>query len=290
MVRGGQRKSLADLTGSVGDHSPVDGLETRQVPPPPATTARLADLVANPHNPREVGDLSDLASIAVQQLQPVLVVTRAAYLRLYPDEAAAIGAARWVVVTGSRRLAAAREYGRENLDIVVKDEVAADRATFIWATIDENIGRRDFDVLEEAHAVEQLVTECGGIADDAADRLNRSKGWVSQRRALLKLAPELQEALRRGELAIRVARSLARVPREEQVARWQAEQERATKQPDTAPKPEAKPKPASVPRLTKALRRFEPAPVALAEALWDYLDADQVGQLTARLDELGGRR
>ncbi|WP_280393486.1 ParB/RepB/Spo0J family partition protein [Nocardia wallacei] len=292
MPRGGQRKSLADLTNSVGDHSPVDGREIRLTPVPdgPPVTARLEQLAANPHNPREVGDLSDLASIAVTQLQSVLVVTREAYLRLYPEDAGTIGAARWVVVTGSRRLAAARQFGRTDLDIVVKDDVAVDRATFIWATIDENIGRRDFDVIEEARAVEQLVVECGGLAEEAAVRLKRSGGWVSQRRALLHLAPELQDALRRGELAIRLARSLARVPKEDQVARWQAEQERTEKKPDDGEGAESRPRPpirpASATHIAKALRKFEPEPTVLAEALQDYLDADQLKQLAAQLGQL----
>jgi len=53
---------------------------------------------------------------------------------------------------------------------------------------------------------------------------------VSQRRALLALAPELQVALRHGEMAIRVARSIARLPTEDQVAAWLAAQQEAEDQ------------------------------------------------------------
>ncbi|MGW0359253.1 ParB/RepB/Spo0J family partition protein [Nocardia nova] len=286
MPRGGTRKNLADLFDSVGDKSPVDGDHTRTGSSTGTpTSAPLSEIVANPRNPRrDLGDLSDLASIADMQLQSALVVTADAYLRLYPEDADRIGTARWVVVNGCRRDAAARRYGRSDLEIVVKDEVAKDRITFLTAAIDENIGRRDFDVIEEAEAVERLVQECGN-SGVAAERLKKSKGWVSQRRALLQLAPELQEALRAGELAVRVARSLAKVPKEAQVAKWRAELEReSTKEPtDGRPRPEPQRLPATTPRITKALRRFEPEPKILAEALREYLAPAQLEQLVDAL-------
>ncbi|MGK8506380.1 ParB/RepB/Spo0J family partition protein [Nocardia asiatica] len=284
MARGTTRRSLADLTDSIGDNSPVDGQAVIR-PTITPTSAPLPHLVANPRNPRQdVGDLSDLESIRDRQLQPALVVARDSYLALYPEDKSSVGDALWVVINGCRRLAAARKYGRSELDIVVKNEVARDRISLLTAAIDENIGRRDFDVIEEAHAVEQLVIECGS-AGEAAKQLNRTDGWVSQRRALLRLAPELQTALRAGELAVRVARSLARVPKEEQVARWRAEQEREENKPqqNEGSRPDPAPRPASAPHITKALRRFEPNPDVLAQALRSYLDPVQLSELVDAL-------
>ncbi|WP_342661384.1 Nucleoid occlusion protein (plasmid) [Rhodococcus ruber] len=280
----GTRTSLASLAAAVGEHSPVDRHPQRSAP----TTAPLTDLVANPRNPRDdLGDLSDLASIAETQLQPVLVVTREVYLRLYPQDETALADARWVVINGCRRFAAASKFGRSRLDIVVKDEVAHDRATLLAAAVTENIGRRDFDVIEEAKAVELLVTECGR-ADAAAARLGKTEGWVSQRRALLKLAPELQIALRRGELAVRHARSLARVPLEQQVDFWQAQQNKTTGKEDAGdvdlprnPRPRA-----DAAKVVRAFRRLDADPPTLADALRDYLDEDG---LRALIDALAVR-
>jgi len=218
MAGRGGRVDLSDLAGSVGSSSTVDapassdGVFRANVP--------LGQLVANPRNPRsDVGSLEDLATIAERQLQPGAVVSRNAWLALWPDDAAQLGAARWVVVNGCRRLAACHHYQRAGMDVVIRDSIAHDKQSILWAAIVENIDRQDFDVLEEAHAVELLVTETGSAAA-AAERLGRSSGWVSQRRALLKLAPELQQALRAGELAVRVARSLAQVPLDKQVEAW----------------------------------------------------------------------
>lgn len=272
----GQRTNLASLANSVGDHSPVE-----QIAAVPSRTAPLTELTANPRNPREdLGDLSNLESIADMQLQPAVVVTRAAYLALYPDDAIAT---RYVVINGCRRLAAAHKYGRTDLAIVVNDELARDRVTLISAAIAENVDRQDFDVIEEAKAVQSLVTECGS-AMAAATRLRKTEAWVSQRRALLSLAPELQTALRRGELAIREARALARVPLEQQVARWQAAQDKKTEDrpPDRGADRRA-PNPSRI--IATALRDFGSRPQLLADALRTHLGPDGVKTLLTVLAE-----
>ena len=270
----GQRTNLAALAGAVGDNSPVD--QTAQIP---GRTAPLAELTANPRNPRDdLGDLADLASIADIQLQPAVAVSKAAYLKLYPDDNIT---ARYVVINGCRRLAAAHKYGRTDLAVVVNDDIARDRITLISASISENVDRQDFDVIEEAKAVESLVVECGR-ADEAAARLHKTEAWVSQRRALLKLAPELQTALRRGELAIREARTLARVPLEQQVARWRAALDK--KESDTAPDGGNGSRPPTRSRvIASALGEFETKPQLLADALSTYLGAEGVQTLVELL-------
>ena len=239
----------------------------------------LTDLTPNPRNPRDdLGDLSNLESIADMQLQPAVVVTKAAYLKLYPEDRIAT---RLVVINGCRRLAAAHKYGRTDLDIVVNDEIARDRVTLISASIAENVDRQDFDVIEEAKAVASLVKECGTAAE-AANRLRKTEAWVSQRRSLLMLAPELQSALRRGELAIREARQLARVPLEQQVARWQAAQDR--KSDDGQENSTANKRPASPSRvIASALKEFDSKPQLLADALRSHLGPDGVKTLLATL-------
>jgi ParB family chromosome partitioning protein len=271
----GQRTNLAELAGDVGANSPVDRLSVA------ASNASLQlplkDLVANPRNPRDdLGTLDDLASIADLQLQPAVAVTKKAYLKLYPDDDIK---ARYVVVNGCRRLAAAHKYGRVDLAVIVNDEIARDRITLVSACITENVDRQDFDIIEEAKAVEALVAECA-TAGEAARRLRKTDGWVSQRRALLTLAPELQAALRRGELAVRDARSLARVPYEEQVARWRAAQDKKNDGPDEGDK--RPPRSQTQTRIiTAALAEFHARPQTLAEALKTHLGPEGVAVLVA---------
>lgn len=277
----GTRTNLASLAGAVGDNSPVDQLGAPR-PDMSGHSVPLSELSANPRNPREdLGDLTGLASIADMQLQPAVVVTTSAYLALYPKDAITT---RYVVVNGCRRLAAAHKYGRHDLSVVVNDEIARDRVTLISASIAENVDRQDFDVIEEARAVETLVAECGR-ADEAATRLHKTQGWVSQRRALLALAPELQTALRRGELAIREARALARVPLAQQVARWQAaiDKKDDPRQGEGSSQRQRPPSRSGV--IAKALGEFDSKPELLAEALHTYLGAGGVQTLLAVLTE-----
>jgi ParB family transcriptional regulator, chromosome partitioning protein len=187
-------------------------------------TVPVASVAPNPINPREdTADLSDLESMrTLGQLQPCVVVTRAAFTAVNPGHDAAVGRAEYVVVAGTRRRLAAEKYGLATLDIVVRDVLAGDPETFFGASISENIDRQAFAPLEEARALERLVALSGsGVA--AAELLSRSKGWVSQRLALLKLSPAMQDLLRAGELPVHVARRLAQLPADEQLAAWHDE-------------------------------------------------------------------
>jgi len=294
MGRGGV-KTFEGLVDAVGDHSSVDGKAHAPVVAPRSGLSRsvpLRELIGNPYNPRDsVGDLEELASIVDFQLQPVVVVTRGAFHTIYPE---AKISARWVVIIGNRRLAAAQKFGRPELDIVVKDELAKDRATLLTAVISENVDRSGFDVIEEAKAVESLVGEYGS-ADAAADHLRKSKTWVSHRRALLKLAPDLQEATRRGDLAIREARSLARVPFEQQVARWNAARDRnrprddANREPGEGSADSTTRDESAAPAgraVTRALRKFDTEPNALAVVLCEQLGESGARTLVSHLRKL----
>ena len=200
---------------------------TGSAPTPRSLTLEL--MAPNPRNPRaSLGDLEQLRSLTQTQLQPCLVVSRAAYLRLWPqDEEKLAEGTRYVVVNGCRRYAAAQHFGLAELEVTVKDQVAETRESLLAAAIQENIDRQDFDLLEEARAVEAMVLACEGSSTAAATRLNRTKGWVSQRRALLELSEQMQAALRQGELPVREARRLARVPQADQYTVWRREVEAA---------------------------------------------------------------
>jgi ParB family chromosome partitioning protein len=275
------------LLSDVGSNSPVDGAANATRAPAPTKAVPLDQLVANPYNPRDsLGDLADLASIVDHQLQPAIAVTRATFLGLFPD---AEVAAKWVVIIGNRRLAAARKFGRPTLDIIVKDDLARDRATLLSAVISENVDRKGFDVIEEAKAVERLVAEYGS-AEAAKESLKKSSTWITQRRALLKLDPVLQDALRRGDLPVREGRELAKLSHAEQVEFWKSRTDAGSGGADHHSSRRSSPGEGSAspgaPRarsLSRALRRFDTDPAALAGALYDELGETRVKTLVSQL-------
>ncbi|GAA2154192.1 ParB/RepB/Spo0J family partition protein [Kitasatospora kazusensis] len=219
-----KRRSLADLVGGNVKDSAADGQATspQMDGDVPAVRIKTDRLLANPHNPRDdIGDLEDLRSIAERQLQSCLVVTKAAYLRLWPDEADALRGTDYVVVNGCRRHAAAVRFGRHELICIVDDGVAESRAKLLRTALDENTERRDFDPIEEARAVESVVGEYPSAAA-AAGAEGWTTNWVSQRRRLLLLAPEVQKSVRErargGEgMALRDARWLCGRPNLDQM-------------------------------------------------------------------------
>ncbi|WP_280405553.1 ParB/RepB/Spo0J family partition protein [Nocardia brasiliensis] len=247
----------------------------------------LKDLVANPLNPREIVKVDDLASIAEIQLQPVLIVERQAFLKLWPELESELGTAKYVVINGCRRLLAAHEFGRTTLEVVIKNEVAATRATLRAASLRENVQRENLDVLDEAKGVQGLVEDCEGNGAAAGRQLGKTKMWVSQRLALLKLTPELQAKLRAGELAVREARELGRVPAEEQVARWEAQFKKVVDgEPDNSAKPAPAKRGVDAVKIAKTFKKWGAGTSLLASALYAHLDQSGVHDLIEQLNQM----
>jgi ParB family chromosome partitioning protein len=96
---------------------------------------------------------------------------------------------------------------------------ATSREAFINHLLKENLEREDFDVIERARGVEQLVTVCEeagqrGARTRAAEQLGKDRSWVTNQLILLELPAELQAMLSAGSLAERDGRTLARYAKE----------------------------------------------------------------------------
>lgn len=182
-------------------------------------TVPIDKLAHHPRNPRygytDTGELAKSLQ-EVGQKQAVGVVPVDVYLSHYPDDAELIGAAEYVVIMGNRRLAAARQAGLASMKITVEDALAGAEAVPESALI-ENIHREALPPLLEAQELRALVKKHGSQSK-VAKRISKSQGWISQRLALLKLSPELQEQLKAGELTVEDARAVAGKEPEDQPA------------------------------------------------------------------------
>ena len=217
-------KKRSRKRGRVSFSSDIFAEETslQSLPDGGSTQRRISlnELAHNPRNPRygyEDSETHDLASSLREhgQLQPATVVARDVYLSHYPEDADHLGSAPWVVLIGNRRLAAARLAEFTHLVVTVEDRLGGADPMLAEATLVENIHRQDLPPLLEARELQGLV-ERHGSQSKAAQRVAKTQGWVSQRLALLKLVPELQEQLRDGRMSVREARSIASLPPEDQ--------------------------------------------------------------------------
>ncbi|MGV9891659.1 hypothetical protein [Streptomyces sp. NPDC003395] len=251
----GRRTSLVSLAGAK-----VDDVPGRS--DPVLLQVPLDKLHCTRFNPRRnFGTEEELREfgekLQKEQLQPAVVVSRAAYLRLWPEEAERVGLASYVIANGERRYRASQLVGRPILEVVHREEVAKSRASFLDAVQSENNDRVNLDPIERAIAIETMVTELGG-ADQVAAYYEKTKGWVSQQRKLLKLTPELQDLVSAGEMPVRVARDIAGLPAEVQEVAWEEElaKRKAAKEAanrwkaDGAPKPRPEAEAAPAPRFT----------------------------------------
>ncbi|MFE6713955.1 ParB/RepB/Spo0J family partition protein [Streptomyces sp. NPDC057695] len=182
----------------------------------------LAKVAPTPLNPRRnFGTKEEMTWFGEElrqvQLAACVVVSREAYLKLWPSHEEAIGTdPEHVLLNGERRYRSALHVGIEQLDFVIRDDLAASREQFVNHVLAENLEREDFDVIERARGVQQLVDVCAenegerGARSRAAERLNKDRSWVTNQLALLTLPTPLQDQLSAGTVSERDGRSLAR--------------------------------------------------------------------------------
>ncbi|MFF5499828.1 ParB/RepB/Spo0J family partition protein [Streptomyces aquilus] len=211
---GGSARPVSARRAAIGA---ATGVPTEGVAPP--SRLPVHRISPNPENPRTtLGDLSELASSLKEhgQKQAITVMNRDAYIKANPARAGDLEAdTTHVVVDGSSRLAAAREAGLTHLNVMVDDEQGEDGDAILESALVANIHRNDLDPLDEARALQRLLSIHGSQVK-LAKRLHKSQGWVSQRLALLNLSPELQAVV--GEEPVELLRSVAKESHDRQEA------------------------------------------------------------------------
>ncbi|MGW9241311.1 ParB/RepB/Spo0J family partition protein [[Kitasatospora] papulosa] len=178
----------------------------------------ITAIARNPYNPREelkaIEEMADsLTSRGI--IQPLTVVTRSAFLAAHPGQDDALGTAQYVVVDGNRRLAGAKVAGIDDVPVHIDDSLADDADTLLETALTAAVQHEDLDPLDEAKALQRLV-EVHGSQRAVARSLGKSSGWVTQRLALLKLTPDLQQAVEDKKLPVEVARTVGQLPEQQQ--------------------------------------------------------------------------
>jgi len=183
--------SLIPAAPSEGTHHAASDLPVRDVP--------IADIVANPYQPRRAFDEAELAALAASirehgVLQPVLLAETTDGLRL---------------IAGERRLRASRLAGRATVPALIR---SADEQQQLALALVENLQRADLNALDEALAFRRLIDEFGLTQEQVAQQVGRSRAAIANTLRLLTVAPALQDALRAGRISEGHARALAGMP------------------------------------------------------------------------------
>ncbi|MFF3159703.1 ParB/RepB/Spo0J family partition protein [Streptomyces sp. NPDC057910] len=231
----GQRVSLAGLATEAVETVPGHSRPTLVH----LTTDQIVPTPLNPRQDFSEESLRELGeSMRQGQLQPCVGVTRAAYVRLFPEHADQLPQCRVVMAAGERRWRAALEVGLATVDVHIREDIAESRVRFLAAVLTENVERSNFNYIEEAVGLQRMLDLTFNQQVEAAAALGKSKQWFSQRIGLLRLTEPMRELVVSGKLtALRDMRRYSALPSDEQLAAWQADQrDKQESNPRPAPK------------------------------------------------------
>jgi ParB family chromosome partitioning protein len=159
----------------------------------------LDDVQPNPYQPRETfseESLAELASSIAEHglIQPITVRPR-------PN-------GQFELISGERRVRAARLAGLERIDAYVREAGTEDMLE--WALV-ENIQREDLDPIEEALGYQRLIDECDLTQAQVAVKVGKDRSTVANALRLLRLPAAIQRAVRDGDVSAGHARVLVSV-------------------------------------------------------------------------------
>jgi ParB family transcriptional regulator, chromosome partitioning protein len=109
------------------------------------------------------------------------------------------------LIAGERRWRAAQLAGLHEIPAIVRD--IPDQAAAAMSLI-ENIQREDLNAMEEANALQRLISEFGLTHQQTAESVGRSRAAVSNLLRLLELTDEVKNMVDEGDLEMGHARAL----------------------------------------------------------------------------------
>ncbi|MFB6273167.1 MAG: ParB/RepB/Spo0J family partition protein [Salinibacter sp.] len=157
----------------------------------------------NPYQPRQEFEDEALDELAASIEQVGII---------QPITVRALGDGEFEIISGERRLRAARRAGMEHLPAFIRE---ADSEEMLEMALVENVQREELNPIEIALGYQRLVDECGLTQQEVAERVSKSRASVSNFLRLLRLPPRVQAALRDKEVSMGHARALITVEDEE---------------------------------------------------------------------------
>lgn len=159
----------------------------------------------NPYQPRVEFDGESLRELAdsIQQhgvLQPLLV-------RSLPNGG-------WQLIAGERRLLAAKQAGLATVPCRI---LALEEQQVCEVALEENLKRKDLNVLEKAQAFARYLQQFGRTVEELAQQLSLDRSTVANMLRLLDLAEPVKQSLRCDKITAGHARALLSLPLEQQL-------------------------------------------------------------------------
>lgn len=159
----------------------------------------VEDIRPNPHQPRKEFNEESLEQLAQSIKKHGLI---------QPITVRYIGEKRFELISGERRLRAARLAGHEEIPSYIRE--VDDEDVISYALI-ENIQREDLNPMEIAMGYKRLIEECDYTQAEVAEKMGKNRTTITNMLRLLSLPPFIQAALRDQKLSMGHARALINV-------------------------------------------------------------------------------
>ncbi|MGD9757025.1 MAG: ParB/RepB/Spo0J family partition protein [Comamonas sp.] len=201
---------MTDTQDTVTQALPTPGAGERMAHIPVLSIARSLTNPRKHFAPEKLSELAD--SIKASGVhQPILV--RPLPVERISDEMAWARAekrqpAEYELVCGERRWRASQIAAVAEIPAMIRPMTDAQA---LEAQVIENLQREDVTALEEAEGYQVLMDNNGMNADQVAEKIGKSRGYIYARLKILDLCPEGREAMRQGELDYSCALPIARI-------------------------------------------------------------------------------
>ena len=159
----------------------------------------LDQIDVNPKQPRR-----DFDEKALQELSMSISLHDV----IQPITVSKVGPKKYQLIAGERRLRASRMAGLKDIPAYIRQ--ANDQELLELALL-ENLQRENLNAIEIGLSYKRLMDECVFTQEQVADRMGKERSTVTNYIRLLKLPPDVQVAVRNGQISMGHARALIAV-------------------------------------------------------------------------------
>ena len=159
----------------------------------------LDEIEANPKQPRRDFDEQSLKELANSiKLHDII----------QPVTVSILPSGKYRLISGERRLRAAKIAGITDIPAYVRQ---ANDAQLLELALLENLQREDLNAMEISLSYKRMMEELNFTQDQVAERMGKDRSTIANFIRLLKLPPDIQLAVRNGEISMGHARALINV-------------------------------------------------------------------------------
>ena len=204
-----KRRALGRGLEELFNNEPIDyqGMEEKIIETTPKDNIveiPLKDLRSNPYQPRKYFDQDALEELAKSikehgVFQPIIVKKS---IKGYD------------IIAGERRAKASELAGKTTVPAIVRDFTDDE---MMEIALLENLQREDLNAIEEATAYKKLVEALHLTQEELADRLGKSRSYVTNMLGLLSLPEMVKTMIVNGDISMSHARVLSKIADSEKV-------------------------------------------------------------------------